>query len=228
MQAKAKPAAGGGFMGADVTHDEDTGEETRMDLQDASAILLDARKRARHELRVSRPPAFAGWGLVYLVAYGALWLSVRGQQPYQGPTSAALGFVSIFVLAALSLTAALVSRAAAGVGGPAARQQRLLYAAFPIGLAGVFLLEAALWHAGASRGVIGVYGATAPMIVTGLVYLASSVLDFDWTVFALGAWLILAAAVSAFAGPHTVWAAAGIAGTVGFWGAAALAWPGRS
>jgi hypothetical protein len=210
-----------------VTQDEDAGVETAMDLQDASEILREAQQRAQHELRISRPPAFVGWGLVYLVAYGAIWLSVRGQQPYQGPTGAALGFVTIFVLAALGLTAALVRRAVTGVGGPAARQQRLLYAAFPVGLAGVFLLEAALRHAGASWGVIGVYGATAPMIVTGLIYLASAVLDFDWTVFGLGGWLILAAAVSAFAGPHSVWAAAGIAGAVGFWTAAALAWRGR-
>ena len=69
----------------------------------------------------------------------------------------------------------------------------------------------------------GVYGATAPMLVTGLIYLSGSVLDFDWTVFGLGAWLIAAAAISSFAGPRTVWAAAGLAATAGFWAAAVLA-----
>jgi hypothetical protein len=211
-----------------MTNDEDSGADTRMDLQDASAILAEARDRARRELGVSRPPLFVGWGLVYLVAYGVIWLSVRGQEPYQGPTQGALAFVTIFVLLALAVTTAVVSRASQGVGGMASRQQRLLYLSFPIGLTGVFVLEAALRHAGASWAVIGVYGATAPMLVTGLIYLSGSVLDFDWTVFALGAWLITAAAVSSYTGPRTVWAAAGLTATAGFWLAAVLAWRRRS
>jgi hypothetical protein len=63
----------------------DMDEAAGMDAQRAAVIMQQARQRARRELAVRRPVLFVTWGLVVLVSYGALWLSVRGQHPYHGP-----------------------------------------------------------------------------------------------------------------------------------------------
>ena len=67
--------------------DEGTGmkdgadEETGRDLQQASAIMHEARDRARRALVVRRPVLLAVWGAAWIVSDGAIWLSVRGQRP---------------------------------------------------------------------------------------------------------------------------------------------------
>ena len=65
----------------------DADEGTGMGVQDAAAIMQQARERAEHELRVSFRLLFATYGLLYLIGYGTVWLSVRGQRPYHGPTA---------------------------------------------------------------------------------------------------------------------------------------------
>ena len=54
-------------------------EGAGMDAQGAAVIMGEAQERARRELTVDRPAIFASWALVYLIGYGAVWLSVRGQ-----------------------------------------------------------------------------------------------------------------------------------------------------
>jgi hypothetical protein len=78
--------------------------------------------------------------------------------------------------------------------------------------AGVLTLESALFHAGASWPVIGVYGATAPVLMGGLLLAAGSALRLDWTAFGLGMWTIVVAVGGAYAGPVAVWAVEALAG----------------
>ena len=59
--------------------------EAAMDARGAAVIMQQARERAGSELRVRRPLLFVTWGLVLLIGYGAMWLSVRGQRPYHAP-----------------------------------------------------------------------------------------------------------------------------------------------
>ena len=51
-------------------------EDTAMDLRDAAAVMRNARERADRELEVRDPVLFASAGLVLLLGYGAIWLSV--------------------------------------------------------------------------------------------------------------------------------------------------------
>lgn len=187
-----------------------------MDARGAAAIMQEARERAQHELRVSYRLLFAAYGLLYLVGYGTVWLSVRGQRPYHGPTGAALGVLTLLVVVAVVVTVIVVGRAFTGVGGWSARQRRTALLSYATGLAGVYLLESALYHAGASWSVIGVYGATAPMLVTGMAYAFSSAFLTNRSVFGLGIWLIVVAATSAFAGPVGVWAVGALAAGLAF------------
>jgi uncharacterized membrane protein YsdA (DUF1294 family) len=197
--------------GAGMTDGADVSEAADMDAQGAAAIIQEARERAQHEFGISHPVVYATWGLLYLIAYGAIWLSVRGQHPYQAPTTPAIVTVYLAVAVAVVVMLVVMNRAVAGVGGRSAQQRRIAYLTLIIGWLGVLLMEAALRHAGASEGVIGVFGATGPILLAGLVVAASSAVRLDWTPFGLGIWLIAVAALSGFAGPAAVWAIGGLA-----------------
>jgi hypothetical protein len=41
---------------------------------------------------------FASWALVYLLGYGVVWLSVRGQQPHRAPAGWALALRALLDL----------------------------------------------------------------------------------------------------------------------------------
>ena len=195
-----------------MNDDADSGNRTGMDIHEAAAIMQDTTERARRALIVRRPVLFAVWGVAWLVADGAIWLSVRGQHPYIGPTPASLVALTIVAAAAAAITAVLVGRAGSGVGGWTVLQRRIFLLSYLGGYIALFTLEAAIDHAGASRAVLGVYGAAAPILLVALVIAASSALNLDWSVFGLGIWLLAVAAGSGFAGPVGVWAVSALAG----------------
>ena len=207
---------------------EDTDEEMGFDIQRAAVILAEAREHAQHQLQIRYPVLFATWGLMYLLGYGLVWLSVCGQHPYQGPTPAALLALTLIVAAAIAITVVLVGRAVSGIGGSSALQRRVYVLASLAGFIGLLTLEAGLDHAGASRAVLGVYGAAAPILLTGLIYAVTSAIWQDWTVFGLGLWLIAVAAGSGFAGPVTVWAVDALAAGVAFLALAVIRFSRRS
>jgi hypothetical protein len=199
-----------------------TGADDRLDVHEAAAILADAREHALRELRASYPLLFAVWGLFFLIGYGVLWLSVRGQHPYTGPTPVALLVLTLLLAAAGVTTVISAGRAFTGVGGASTAQRRVHGLALAVGLVGVFTLEGALAHAHASDSLLGVYGAVAPMLMAGVVYAASPAVWQDWQTRTLGAWLVLVAAGSAYAGPVAVWGVVGLGAAVGFWVMAAV------
>src|ERR1022692_5121822 len=88
-----------------------------MDLHSAATIANETRERAKRELTISGPVLFASGGLVVLLGYGAIWLSVRDQRPYNGPTGAAIAVLLVLVMAALIVTASGLDRAASGGAG---------------------------------------------------------------------------------------------------------------
>jgi uncharacterized membrane protein YkvI len=209
---------------------EDTGtdradanaEDDQLDPQAAAAIMADARERALRELRASFPLLYAVWGLFLLIGYGVLWLSVRGQHPFTGPTPAALLVLTLLLAAAAVTTVISAGRAFTGIGGAAAAQRRVHGLALALGVVGVFTVEGALAHAHASDSLLGVYGAVAPLLVAGVVYAASPAIWQDWSTRTLGAWVVLVAAGSGYAGPVGVWGVAGLGAAVGFWVMAAV------
>jgi hypothetical protein len=193
----------------------DAGEGTPMDVQEAAVIMQDAGERARQEFRLSHRASFLAWGIVLLLGYGTMWLGVRGQRPFHGPNPGAFAAVTLLANGAALATVAQ-ARAESGVGGASALRRRIHFLSLIAGLAGMFILEGALYRAGASRPVIGIFEAAAPILVAGLFYLASSAPRLDWAMCALGVWLVAVAAGGAFAGPVGIWAVGAVAGGLGF------------
>lgn len=187
-------------------------EEAGMDLQQALAIMQEARDRARRALVVRRPVLLAVWGAAWVVSDGAVWLSVRGQRPYNGPTPAAMATLVMVIAAATVFAVIYIGRAGSGVGGLSVLQRRILLLSYLGGYVALFTLEAAIDHAGASRAVLAVYGASAPILLVALIIAASAAVFLDWSLLGLGVWLLAVAAGSGFAGPVAVWAVSALAG----------------
>ena len=149
--------------------------------------------------------------VVVLIAYGALWLSVRHQHPYAGPTGTALAVLYSTLAVWIVLVTTVMRRATSGVAGRAARQRRLEGLTFiPIWIS-VYVFQGALHHAGASPSIVyGIYPAAAPLIIVGGAAAAYSAAkaNWPWAVFALAA--VAIGAIGSFAGPADVWAVVGI------------------
>jgi hypothetical protein len=189
-------------------------EAAGMDAPGAAAILQQAGERARRELRVPRPVVFAIWGFVVLVSYGAMWLSVRGQRTYHGPAWETMLLAFLLFLAAAGATANVVDRAASGIGGRSELQRGIFCLALVAGFAALEIEKQALWQAGASRPLVALFGEAIPLLVAGLVFVASSVTNArpNWPRLAIGLWLLAVAAGGAWAGPVTNLAVCALAG----------------
>lgn len=155
---------------------------------------------------------------VFLVGYGAIWLSVRGQHPYRGPNTALFAAVFTFVVIA---TAATVKSLRSPSASWAQKQRDVRAAVLPAYLA-TGLLIGALDHAGAGRWLYyGVLPATAPLLVVACAWAGAAAARGEWPDYGLCVGLAAAAATGAFFGPAGAWAATGIGCAVVFLGYAA-------
>ena len=176
--------------------------------------MKQARERSRRELAVRRPALSATWGLVVLVGYGALWLSVRGQHPFHGPTvPAVVTLVALFVAAAV-YTVGAADRASGAVGGPSVLQRGIFVLALAAGGFAMGTFVNAASNASADRPLVAMIAAAAPLLVVGLVFVASCAVNgaLDWPRLTLGLWLLAVAAEGGWAGPVTYLAVIALAG----------------
>src|SRR2546430_5427058 len=88
-----------------------------LDPQEAATLLERTRLRARRQLEPSRPWLLVIRAILVLAACGAVWLSVRGQHPYQHPTTPAVLVIIAFGLLNLAATVAAAKHATTGIGG---------------------------------------------------------------------------------------------------------------
>jgi hypothetical protein len=187
-----------------------TDQEMNMNAAEAAAIIAEADARARPVLRPDHRVTFLAWGVIWFLGDGLTWLAVRGQHPYHGPNPG--GYAAVVLLTVLvALASVSQTRAESGVRGLSVMRRWTFFLSALAGLGGAFAVEGALVHAGASRPVVGVFEAVAPLLVIGLLYLTQFSAEQDWAVAGLGLWLVIVAAVGAYAGPQNVWAVAALA-----------------
>src|SRR5437762_659683 len=103
-----------------MNHTPDTtavGNGGNLDPQQAAALLDQTGRQARRQLEPYPPWLLVFRAFLVLGAFGTVWLSVRGQHPYKGPTAAALVIVVLFVLIHSAVTFTVAKRATTGVSG---------------------------------------------------------------------------------------------------------------
>jgi hypothetical protein len=193
----------------DTGRTERNGDE--LDPRAAATLLAQTQRRARRELDFRSPRLSLLAAAAALIAFGSVWLSVRGQHPYRWPTPA--GLAGLYVVIAIRIGSVLYAhgRAQAGVSGRSVRRRQAEGAALAVALIVVYLVMIALAVAGASDGVVyGVYVATATLMVLGTFGAAHAAARENWEELGSSIAVMLVATAGAFAGPRGVWLADGI------------------
>jgi hypothetical protein len=183
----------------------------RLDPREAARLLTDAQRDARNRFALRPPRVTAAMGPLILGAYVALWLSTRGQHPYQGPSLGVVGLVYVVVAVSFAVAAKVYQRATVGVRGPSIRQRRLEGLALLFSILGSPVIQGAMKHYGASNAIVyGVIPAAVPLIVIGTTLVGIAVGKEDWPQFGAALVVIVGGIVAAFVGPSGAWLAAGI------------------
>lgn len=182
-----------------------------LDPHEAAALLDQTTRRAKRELDLHPPLLMLAAAVVVLVAYGAIWLSVRHQHPYHGPSLGALGVLYGAIAVWGVLVAVVTRRATSGVSGRSSQRRRGEAAAFAVAWVFVYVFQGALHHAGASDAIAyGIYPAAAPLIIVGSAAAAYEAAkeNWEWSGFACAA--VILGGLAAYTGPATVWAVMGV------------------
>jgi hypothetical protein len=194
-----------------------------LDLGSAADLLRQTEQASREALTVRMSLVYAAWGVAWLAGLVGMWLSVRAQHPYQGPSGLSAAVFGVLLVVALTVTVVAVMRASRGVrGGRAARGQMVGWS-WPVGFGVLFAIDGALRHAGASPAVTGLVGLAGPAFVVSLIYVVGAAVSLDWVMFGLGVWLAAVAVAGAWSGPVHGLLVVAVASAAGFFTAALLA-----
>ncbi len=186
---------------------------SEFDPRDAARALAEADQRTR---RLNPDPPVLWWTrtVVFGVAYGGLWLSVRDQSPYVGPTGTGLAIAFGALLVLILVTAAVVQRALVGVT-PATHARRWEAAAYAIVLASSFVFEGALHAIGAGAPTVyGVFAASGPLVAVGAMFAGYGAGRRQPAMVVPACVLVVVATAAVFTGPRTVWLVDGLGGTL--------------
>lgn len=187
-------------------------QDDGLDPREAARLLAETEREAQRQFNLSPVWITAVMGVVILVAYGALWLSTRGQHPYKGPSVGVVGLVYAAVAVAIAASVKVYRRATTGVSGPSLRQQQVEGVAILVSFVlGSPVLQGAMKHNGFSDAIVyGVIPAAAPLIIVGTTVLGIAGSKADWRQFGAALAVVITGVVAAFVGPSGAWLAAGI------------------
>jgi hypothetical protein len=178
---------------------------SNFDPEQAAALLDQTTYQARRQLQPSPPWLLVTRAVMVLAACGAVWLSVRGQHPYRGPTAADVPILVAFIVINFTATVAVRRRAIAGVSGrtPFSRAEITVGAL-------AWVTAAVVMVALAASGVSYAKYPTTVLLVPGLAWAATMAVRADWHRCAAGLAVAIVGAAGEFAGPAGAWAVAAI------------------
>ncbi len=196
-------------------HDTDqttpTEDDGGLDPREAARLLAETKRHAHHQFDWRPPTLMALMAALILIAYGALWLSTRGQHPYRGPSGGAIVLTYAVVVVASVAAVKVYRRATSGVSGASIRQQRIEGAALGVSILGSPMIQGAMYDYHASHAIVyGVIPAAGPLIIIGTTFMGVAGLKADWPGFWSALTAVIAGMVALFVGPSGAWLAAGI------------------
>ena len=183
-----------------------------MEPREAARLLAQTQAHARRSLDFRAPWVSLVAAVVALAAFGIVWLNVRNQHPFTGPSPASL--VVFYALIALRIATVIYAyaRARTGVRGRSVNLQRE-EAVVMIGVLLVcYLALFAIANNSGSHGA-GFYWSlflNGNLIATAAVWAARSAIHTSWHQVALAAAVALIAALAAIAGPRGMWLINGV------------------
>ena len=177
----------------------------------AAQLLQDSTRQAKRQFDVWPPYLLFIGAIIFLLAFGAVWWSVRGQHPYVGPNGSALAEMYGGILVWIIFVSVVLKRANSGVGGHSAHQRKAYRSGLFTVIVAYSAFQGALYHAGASHAIVyGVYPASVPWLFAGTVFVTIGAIREELPSLTLGIVLIAVGLGSAFAGPVAAWLVTGI------------------
>jgi len=193
----------------DETTTADEGGE--FDPKAAARLLETTKRRAQRQFEFPSPLLTLVQAGALLAAYGAIWLSVRGQNPYTGPSGASLVELYAFVAVAAVAVGVEARRVRAGVSRRSSRHEWTRAVPFIAAFLSVYVLMGALRYDGFSFAIVyGILPAAGPLIVVGAAAAGYAAGREDWQLLCFAVALVAIGAGSAFAGASGVWGVAGL------------------
>lgn len=177
----------------------------------ATLIVDDQSRSAVTALDVRSDRQLMAWGAAWLIGLGSMWLEVRVQQPYTGPTWT-LGVLALALTAAGSLVGIHLTRATRGIGGESALRGRIERLAWSVGFLALFVFAVAMNRLDPSPEVMGLVLGCGAMAVTGFGFLVNGAAWANPVVARVGVALLVLAAIAGFAGPVGQLAIAAVVG----------------
>jgi hypothetical protein len=186
-------------------------EGGEFDPKAAAKLLETTKRRAERQFEFPSPLLTLIQAVALLAAYGAIWLSVRGQNPYSGPSGVALVELYAFIAVASVAVGLEARRARAGVSRRSSRQEWSLAIPLVTAFLSVYVLMGALRFDGFSYAIVyGIMPAAGPLIVVGAAMAGYNAAREDWPVVGVAVAAVAVGVGSAFAGPVGVWGVAGV------------------
>jgi hypothetical protein len=173
--------------------------------EQAASLLDQTTWRARRQFQPSPPWLLATRGVLVLLALGAIWLSVRGQHPYRGPTPAGIPVLIGFIVVNFVATVGMRQHAFTGVSG------RSRFSPDEIGVLVLSFVATVLLMVGLGAAGVGfAYYPTSVMVVPGLAWAVISARRANRPGLVTGVALVLLGVVGAVAGSAGSWAVAAV------------------
>lgn len=177
----------------------------------AADLLVSTRRTARRGFEQLTPLVCVISGVILIAVYGTLWLSVRHQHPYVGPSPAVVGWVYGLVAVSAVVSVTAYRRAISGVHGQSRRRDAVGAVAVGIPWMAVYVFNGALHADGfGSNLVYGVFDAAGPWLVAGTGMAALAAGREQWGRMISGLVVVGIGTTAAFFGPAGCWGVIGL------------------
>jgi hypothetical protein len=163
---------------------------------DALAEIDATQRRTTRALRPSPLGMFVPWGLGYVLAFGGVWLALRGLLP-GGLIPFLLIVAAVVPLVSTSIT---LRRSSHGVVGPSRRTGAMYGSAWLLGFIALGAVNTRLGDLGMPAATQSLLWSGSALVVVGLLYLAGGALFDHVPQYVLGVWMLISAVVSVLVG----------------------------
>ena len=205
------------------------GDDTRDDPREVAAMLELVRSeqdRMTRRLAAGVPVILLAWGLAWSVGFLLLWMIDGAQPAFAIPVAVAAVAFAVLMAGALVVSAVVGARMGRGIRqAPGAAWTGIVFGlTWPVGFLAIVALGRALVVNGMPPELGSIYYPTSATMFVGIMYVLAGGIWRNWQSIAMGAWILLVAAVAPFFGYPTHYLVFALAGGGVFLLGALVAW----